>query len=959
MILTPYHAKYFAHELTKKCSSDSIQKLMVSLVDAQVDLNPHQIDAALFAFRSPFSKGVILADEVGLGKTIEAGIVLSQKWAEGKRKILIIVPSSLRKQWVQELAEKFFLPSTIMEAPSFNKAVKRGKHNPFEQKDIIVICSYHFARNKEEYIRLINWDLVVIDEAHRLRNVYRTDNKIAKTIRASIEHVPNKILLTATPLQNSLLELFGLASFIDEHIFGDIGSFKEQFVRIAEESVYKDLKARIKPICQRTLRRQVQPYIQYTKRLAIVQEFTPGKDEQDLYKYVSEYLQRPIIYGLPKGQRQLITLILRKLLASSSYAISKTLRSLIDRLERTLRKDAKLKKTLSEEIAEDYEEFSEIEDEWNGNGEPPTEMGFSSQEVEAIQQEINDIKDFAELAESITHDAKGRVLLKALFAGFQKAQELGSQRKALIFTESRRTQEYLYRLLSESEYAGKVVLFNGTNNDDNAKLIYKAWLEKYMGTDHISGSNTADKRAALVDHFKDEAEIMIATESAAEGINLQFCSLVVNYDLPWNPQRIEQRIGRCHRYGQQHDVVVVNFLNKKNAADQRVYELLDEKFKLFNGVFGVSDEVLGAIESGVDFEKRIADIYQRCRLPEDIEREFEDLRSELEEKIDERMKVTRQKVLENLDEEVHEKLRISKEESKGYLNKYESWLWDITKYALSDYAEFKQNEYAFLLKQNPYSHLGKLPTGPYRMGRNIDVSKEHLYRLGHPIAQEIIKKSIKQKLDPAEIVFDYSNWGKQISVIKELINKTGTLVIYQITIEALEVENYLVFLGYLDSGKELSDDQCFRLFSLPGEVINNKTDVQLADNWNDDFESKKGDIFSEIEERNSTFFDDEMTKLDKWADDLKKGLETAIKNLDKEIKQLKREAKRITVLNEKLKAQRHIKDLEKKRKEKRARLFEEQDNVEERKDDLIDEIEKRLKHKTSIEELFRIRWKVK
>jgi SNF2 family DNA or RNA helicase len=149
-MITKYHAKYFAYELTKKCPSDSIQKLMVSLADAQVDLNPHQVDAALFAFRSPFSKGVILADEVGLGKTIEAGIVLSQKWAEGRRKILIIVPSSLRKQWMQELADKFFLPSIILETPSFNKAIKQDIINPFNLKENIAICSYHFARNKEE-----------------------------------------------------------------------------------------------------------------------------------------------------------------------------------------------------------------------------------------------------------------------------------------------------------------------------------------------------------------------------------------------------------------------------------------------------------------------------------------------------------------------------------------------------------------------------------------------------------------------------------------------------------------------------------------------------------------------------------------------------------------------------------------------------------------------------------------
>src|SRR4051812_33676434 len=192
---TVYHAKYLAHELTKRCPSDSLQKLAATLADAQVDLNPHQIDAALFAFRSPLSKGAILADEVGLGKTIEAGILLSQKWAERKRKLLIIVPANLRKQWNQELSDKFFLPSAILEARTFYEQIKKGNLNPFDQRDMIVICSYHFARSKDSYIKQGAWDLVVIDEAHRLRNVYKPTNRIANAIRDAVAGFP-KILLT-------------------------------------------------------------------------------------------------------------------------------------------------------------------------------------------------------------------------------------------------------------------------------------------------------------------------------------------------------------------------------------------------------------------------------------------------------------------------------------------------------------------------------------------------------------------------------------------------------------------------------------------------------------------------------------------------------------------------------------------------------------------------------------------
>src|SRR4030066_1248400 len=331
MALTSYHAKYFAYELTRRYSSDSLQKLAGSLSDAQVDLNPHQIEAALFAFRSPLSKGAILADEVGLGKTIKAGIVISQKCAERKRRILIIVPSSLRKQWNQDLIDKFFLPSIILETKSFNQEIKNGNLSPFQQKDI-VICSYHFARTKDIYIKQLDWDLIVIDEAHHLRNVYKNSNKIANAIKAAVAHAP-KLLLTATPLQNTLMELYGLVSIIDDYTFGDLTSFKSRFARLTNDDNFDDLKARLNPVCKRTLRRQVLEYVKYTNRIPITQEFCPTESEQMLYDMVSEYLQKPTLYALPASQRQLMTLILRKLLASSTYALSGTLEALAHKLD--------------------------------------------------------------------------------------------------------------------------------------------------------------------------------------------------------------------------------------------------------------------------------------------------------------------------------------------------------------------------------------------------------------------------------------------------------------------------------------------------------------------------------------------------------------------------------------------------------------------------------------------------
>ena len=366
--------------------------------------------------------------------------------------------------------------------------------------------------------------------------------------------------------------------------------------------------------------------------------------------------------------------------------------------------------TDEDSLNQDYELLDEQEDEWSDSSPAFTEAeGRSAQrfgeahatDIAAIRQEIADLSEFRNLAESIVHNAKGEVLTTALEVGFGKAEALGAQRKAIIFTESRRTQSYLYKLLSDGGYAGKLVMFNGSNNDPQSRALYRRWLDRHQGTDRISGSRTSDQRAAIVDYFRNEAEIMIATEAAAEGINLQFCSLVVNYDLPWNPQRIEQRIGRCHRYGQQHDVVVVNFLNKHNAADQRVFELLSEKFALFSGVFGASDEVLGSIESGVDFEKRILGIYQTCRTPAEIQLSFDQLQAELGGQIDEKMQITRQRLLENFDEEVHEKLRVNLHESTEYLNRYERMLWNLTCHALQPYADFAPDDHVFTLQTCP------------------------------------------------------------------------------------------------------------------------------------------------------------------------------------------------------------------------------------------------------------------
>lgn len=963
MNFTAFHAKYFAYELTRQRPSNDIGKLTSSLQDAQVDLNPHQVEAALFAFQSPLSQGAILADEVGLGKTIEAGIILSQQWAERKRKLLIIAPSNLRKQWNQELADKFFLPSIILETKSFNEHIKSGNLNPFNQNDNIVICSYHFAKNKAIYIEQTQWDIVIIDEAHRLRNVYKASNKIGNVIKEAIQK-RKKVLLTATPLQNSILELYGLVSIIDDFIFGDLKSFKSQYSRQLDEGNYEELKSRLLPICHRTLRRQVLEYINYTERRAFCEEFSPSDEEHQLYEWVSEYLQRPKLYALPNSQRQLMTLILRKLLASSTYAIYGTLDALVKKLEKIIHKNDT---DLLIELEEDFETLEEISDEWIEDEEDVVaEIEYTPEDIEAINAEIIDLKKFRDLAQKIRINSKAERLIVALEKAFVEIEKLGANQKALIFTESRRTQEFIYNLLEARGYKNKVVQFNGSNTDAKSKEIYKNWLLEHKGTDKITGSPTADKRAALVDYFKEEATIMIATEAAAEGINLQFCSLIVNFDLPWNPQRIEQRIGRCHRYGQKHDVVVVNFLNIKNAADQRVYELLDQKFQLFDGVFGSSDEVLGAIGNGVDFEKRIAQIYNDCRTIEEIKDAFDNLQEELRPEISEKIQTVRTTLLEHFDEEVKEKLKSNLLETKQHLNTFEDKLWKTTQYFLKDYAEFS-NDFSFKLIKNPFPKEN-IHNGPYMILKPKEGQKKsdilipddtNIYRIGHKLAQRILKSCKENETPTKEVVFDYSSTPTKVTVLEKYIGKSGWLQIEHLCVNSFEEEDYVLFACNTDDGETIPAETAqkfFSLYALENEQSNASNEVSTV--LKDLIHVERQVIISENANRNRDFFDVEMDKLDQWADDMKISLEKEIRDLDAEIKLRKAEAKKMLNLEAKVKSQRQIKELEKKRSEKRQTLFSAQDEIDDKKETLLTDIEKRLNQKIEQKQLFTIQWKM-
>lgn len=954
-VLTKHQSQYYAWLLTRRAASDSVESLASTLVDSQVDLNPHQVDAALFACRNPLSRGVILADEVGLGKTIEAGLVISQRWAERRRKILIIVPANLRKQWHQELQDKFHLQGVILEAKNYNAQRKQGNRNPFVQAGGPVICSYQFVKSKAADIKAIDWDLVVMDEAHRLRNVYKTGNVIARTIKDALEHVHHKVLLTATPLQNSLLELYGLVSMIDDRVFGDVDSFRSQFTQGSREQSFAALRNRIAPLCKRTLRRQVQQYVSYTARKAIVQEFTPSSEEQLLSSLVADYLRRPNLNALPDGQRQLISLVLWKLLASSTHAIAGALDTMANRLQ-TLLDEQGDAPDLAEELDDDFEALDETADEWDEDDNPREPSSGNSRE--AIRQEVAELRHFKGLATNIRDNSKGNALLIALEKAFAELDRLGAAKKAIIFTESKRTQAYLLTLLEDTAYGDGIVLFNGTNSDERAQKVYKDWLKKHEGSDRISGSKTADTRAALVEHFKEKGTVMIATEAGAEGINLQFCSLVINYDLPWNPQRIEQRIGRCHRYGQKFDVVVVNFVDLSNAADARVYQLLAEKFELFEGVFGASDEVLGAIGSGVDFERRIADIYQNCREPEAIYASFTKLQADLSGEINEAMVKTRQLLLENFDEEVQEKLRINAESSRSTLNRYERMLMDVTQAELADCADF--DDEGFNLQKLPAVDVDGVALGRYELPRRS--GETHLYRLGHPLAEWVTAHAKGRSLGSASLRFDYEAYGNTVSSLVPYRGKSGVLTVNLLTVEALgQQEQHLVVSAVTAGGEVLMDDVPEKLLRIPasehtlpfgGDELSDVVSLQI------DVVARKKQLLREINERNLGYFEQEVEKLDAWADDLKLGVEQDIRETDREIKEVRRTAATAATLDEKLSWQKRQRELEGARNKLRRELFNRQDEIELERNELITQLESQLQQQVQEQMLFAVNWEL-
>ena len=633
------------------------------LLNTNIEVNPHQINAFCAAVQALKTGGIVLADEVGLGKTIEAGLTLKYVLNSGAKRVLIVLPATLRKQWEVELEEKFNIQATILDRYTVESNLSFWKSS-LEKRDKIriIITSYDYSSKLMQRLPNIKWDFIIIDEAHNLRNVF-PGTKRAKRLYEFTKGIP-KILLTATPLQNSLSDLHGLISYIDPRILGSEKVFNKKFI---EGQDYAELKRELVPVLYRTLRRDVRKYIDFKNRECRTIDFALSPDEVELYMMVNSFLKKEVLRSIPTTNKGLIIMVIRKLLASSSYALIETFEILKNRLQRLYEGTSSLNAQEGFDLFWDFVEdeidesaFDEIDDE---------NILFQKHQ---IQVEMSEIDAIINMASRIKNNAKIKALKTAIHTAFEYQEKQSIPKKIVVFTESKRTQQYIAEELSKDGFdEDDVLLFNGDFNDVRTKEIYRAWQVKNFGKRNYGRS--VEYKHAIVDYFKEQSKILIVTDAGSEGLNLQFCNIVINYDLPWNPQKIEQRIGRCHRYGQKNNVVAINLLNTTNEADRRIYEILSKKFELFDGVFGASDIALGTLESGSSFEKTILDIYQKCGTKTEFKKAFDRLDKRIDAKRNKKVLQLQSILMTASDIDKNVSLEKTNNDIKQYLKQVDFW----------------------------------------------------------------------------------------------------------------------------------------------------------------------------------------------------------------------------------------------------------------------------------------------
>lgn len=652
------------------------EKFAPIFASTDIEIYPYQVAAAQFTLRSSYLKGAILCDEGALGKTYEAMLVAVQKWYEGQ-KIAIIVPTPLFQQWEQVIVDKFGI----------------------EIDEKFNLMTYENFDNLEKY------NLIAFDEAHNLRN---DETQLYSKLKEQTANA-YKLLLTATPMQNSIMDLYSLISFIDDSVLGDKDVFYKRYFRKPEN--YPELTGKISKYCFRATRKQVANYTKIPNRVPITIEYSYTEQEQALYDALMEYLPN----ATSKMDNYEYTLMLTRAFSSS---------------------------------------------------------------ISSFQNIALKHKEMSHLMTSIDKQAKPTALLKSLKTALTEIRKKGANKKALIFTESKLTQKYLYELL---------------------KNTYKTVVYK----DYSS-----------IEKFKSGAEILIATDIVADGFNLEFCSLVVNYDLPYNTLEIEQRINRCHRQGQENDVVVLSFLNRGNFADVRTLELINKRMLQFGGIIGNSDQVIG------NFGADIAEIIQmQTRTKQEIQERFAQILDENKQENTELVEHYENVLFTSFTKEIASEVQITPKYIAEIKAEFEDDLWALIKWFFKK-RHFNINEETRTI--SCFGHPPKVFTG-VALGRN-EYSMNPKYQprsgritLSSPIARNVI----------AEIGWRGIPQSGILRVENEINAQIGY---YSLTTgnEWCGKKDYQL-IGQMADGKALTHKECVEILSMThecsysGEYINSRT----------------------------------------------------------------------------------------------------------------------------------------
>ncbi|MCP5499071.1 MAG: DEAD/DEAH box helicase family protein [Leptospiraceae bacterium] len=542
-----------------------------SLSNSRTRLLPHQLESTYYVVNS-LRPRFILADEVGLGKTIEASLVMKElMFRNNYTKVLVIAPSPLLVQWKHELKNKFNEDFTIIKRRNF---VTNGEENWKNFKK--VITSIDFIKNPvyAEEILKTRWNIVVFDEAHRLRRDYSKVTKaylFAEKISKKCECL---LLLTATPFRGKLEELFYLMHLVDPNILGSYHAFVNDYVVGNKQ----DLKEKISKVL---LRRRKVEVGGFTKRFAKTVKIELSDIERQFYDETTEYVKREYNIAMNTKNRAtgFVMIVFQKLLDSSVFALLNALTRRKFMIESRLHRFTGFEKDLDEWDIDDTENVEEF---IAGLDDP------IQKDIQSIRRELLSLNRLIMLGKSIKEDRKS-IKLKEILLRLKR----DGSKKFIIFTQFRNTQDYLTSILQD-EF--QITPFHG--------------------------SLSADEKENAIAEFKERSEVLICTEAGGEGRNLQFSNILINYDLPWSPLKIEQRIGRIHRFGQKKDVYIFNFASKDTVAE-RILEVLNHKIKLFEDSIGASDALLGTIEDELDFNSSFMKFVTGTKTTEELNEELD------------------------------------------------------------------------------------------------------------------------------------------------------------------------------------------------------------------------------------------------------------------------------------------------------------------------------------------------